>query len=121
MVMAVTVIYLPCVCNSFIRIFCRMRMKLSRRLTVIKAQLRQSSLNFSWIESIIHSSSIEKMPQKMVRNVTTQYLQLLVKEIVLTDGVARIRGGHRRLARAIRLSAEKKNPATFPLSCRVLW
>ena len=41
-----------------------------------------------------------------------QYLQQLVKEIVLTDGVARIRGGHRPLAGAIRLSAEKKNPIT---------
>jgi cysteine sulfinate desulfinase/cysteine desulfurase-like protein len=36
----------------------------------------------------------------------------LVKEIVLTDGVARIRGGHRPLVGAIRLSAEKKNPIT---------
>ena len=41
-----------------------------------------------------------------------QYLQQLVKEIVLTDGVARIRGSHRPLAGAIRLSAEKKNPIT---------
>ena len=41
-----------------------------------------------------------------------QYLQQLVKEIVLTDGVARIRGGHRPLAGAIRLSAEKMNPIT---------
>jgi hypothetical protein len=37
-----------------------------------------------------------------------QYLQQLVKEIDLTDGVARRRGGRRPLAGAIRLSAEKR-------------
>ena len=41
-----------------------------------------------------------------------QYLQQLVKEIILKDGVARIRGGHSPLAGAIRCSAEKKNPIT---------
>lgn len=41
-----------------------------------------------------------------------QYLQQLVNEIVLKDGVARIRGGHRNLAGAIHLSAERKNPIT---------
>jgi len=41
-----------------------------------------------------------------------QYLQLLVKEIILKDGVARIRGGYRPLAGVIRCGAEKKNPIT---------
>ena len=41
-----------------------------------------------------------------------QYLQLLVREIVLKDGTAVIRGGRRPLAGAIRYSAEKKNPIT---------
>ena len=40
------------------------------------------------------------------------YLQLLIREIVLTDGTAVVRGGYRPLAGAIRYSTEKKNPTT---------
>lgn len=39
-----------------------------------------------------------------------EYLQLLIKEVILKDGVATIRGGYRPLAGAIRWAAEKKNP-----------
>ena len=41
-----------------------------------------------------------------------QYLQLLVKEIILKDGVARIKGGYRPLAGMIRFGAKPKNPTT---------
>ena len=41
-----------------------------------------------------------------------QYLQMLVKEIILKDGTALIRGGYFPLAGAIRYSAEKKKPIT---------
>ncbi|MEI6305901.1 MAG: recombinase family protein [Deltaproteobacteria bacterium] len=39
-----------------------------------------------------------------------EYLQLLVKEIILTDGVAKVSGGTRQLAGAIKWTAQKKNP-----------
>ena len=39
-----------------------------------------------------------------------EYLQLLVKEIVLQEGTARVTGGTRQLAGAIRWTAQKKNP-----------
>ncbi len=41
-----------------------------------------------------------------------QYLQLLVREIVLKDGVARIKGSNHSLAGAIHLRGKKKNPIT---------
>ena len=41
-----------------------------------------------------------------------EYLKILVKEIVLKDGVAKVQGSYRPLAGAIRWASEKKNPIT---------
>jgi hypothetical protein len=41
-----------------------------------------------------------------------EYLQLLIKEIVLTGKEVRVSGDSRALGRAIRFAAETKNPTT---------